>query len=166
MGVLHDLLGDLDVLGEGLAGGVDHNGGETAVDAGLAGLEIRAVVQVQGDGDVGALDDSSLHQLHQVGVVGVGAGALGNLQDQGGLQFLSSLGDALDNLHVVDVESADSVAAVIGFLEHLGSGNQCHNDSLLFLIVPSICPIGGNAGEGLLTDCQIPSFKWTKTIFF
>ena len=37
------------------------------------------------DGDVGALDDSGLHQLHQIGVVGIGAGALGHLEDQGAL---------------------------------------------------------------------------------
>ncbi len=51
VGVLDDLLGDLDVLLKGLGGAVDHNGGEAAVDAGLAGLEVRAVVQMQRDGD-------------------------------------------------------------------------------------------------------------------
>ena len=41
--VLDHLAGDLDVLGEGLGGSVDHNGDETAVDAALAGLEVGAV---------------------------------------------------------------------------------------------------------------------------
>ena len=86
VGVLHYLLGDLDVLLEGLGGGVDHDGGKAAVNAGLAGLKVGAVVQMQHDGDVGALDGSGLHQLHQVGVVGVGAGALGHLKDQGSIQ--------------------------------------------------------------------------------
>ena len=94
--VLDDLLGDLDVLCEGLGGSVDHDGGKAAVDAGLTGLKIRAVVQMQGDGDVGALDDGRLHQLHQIGVVGVGPGALGHLENQGGLQIPGGLGDALD----------------------------------------------------------------------
>ncbi len=53
VGILHDLLGDLNVLGKGLAGGVDHDGGEAAVNATLAGLEVRAVVQMQNDGDIG-----------------------------------------------------------------------------------------------------------------
>ena len=75
MGVLDDLAGDLDVLVEGLGGGVDHDGGEAAVDAGLAGLEVGAMVQMQGNGDLGALDDSGLDQLDQVGVVGVGCDA-------------------------------------------------------------------------------------------
>ena len=65
--VLNDLTGDLDVLFEGLGGSVDHDGGEAAVDAGLAGLEAVAVVQVQSDGDFGAFDHSSFHQLYQVG---------------------------------------------------------------------------------------------------
>ena len=123
VGVLHNLLGDLDVLLEGLGGGVDHDGGKAAVNAGLAGLKVGAVVQMQHDGDVGALDGSGLHQLHQVGVVGVGTGALGHLKDQGSIQVPGGLGDALDDLHIVDVEGADGVAAVIGLLEHFSGGN-------------------------------------------
>ena len=126
MGILHDLLGDLDVLREGLAGGIDHDRGKAAVNAGLAGLEVGAVVQVQSDGNLGAFDHSGFHQLHQIGVVGIGAGALGNLQNQRSLLLPGSLGDALDDFHVVDVERADGVSAVIGLFEHLGSGNQCH----------------------------------------
>ena len=130
--VLNDLTGDLDVLLEGLGGSVDHNGGEAAVDAGLAGLEAVAVVQVQSDGNFGALDNSSLNQLHQVGVVGVSAGTLGNLQDDRSLLFLASLGDGLNDFHVVDVESADSVAAVVSLLKHLGSSYKSHwNQSFL-----------------------------------
>ena len=69
MRVLNDLLGDLDVLCERLGGGVDHNGGEAAVDAGLAGLEVGAVVQMQNDGDIGAANYGSLDQLDQIVVV-------------------------------------------------------------------------------------------------
>ena len=129
MSVLNDLAGDLDVLGEGLGGGVDHDGGEAAVDAGLAGLEVGAVIQMQSDGDLGALDDSSLHQLYQVGVVGIGAGALGDLQDNGSLLLAAGLGDALNDFHVVDVESADGVAAVVSLLEHLSCGYKSHLES-------------------------------------
>ena len=136
MGVLHNLLGDLDVLGKGLAGGVDHDGGEAAVDAGLAGLKVRAVVQMQRDGDVGALDDGGLHQLHQIGVVGVGPGALGHLEDQRSIQIPGSLSDALDDLHVVDVERADGVPAVVCLFEHFGGGNQCHKINSCSKFVP------------------------------
>ena len=134
MGVLHHLLGDLDILSEGLGGGVDHHGGEAAVDAALAGLEAVAVIQVQADGQAG-LDDGSLHQLHQVGVVGVGPGALGDLEDQRGADFLGSLGDTLDDLHVVDVEGADGIAAVIGLLEHFFRSYKGHWKVLLYLKV-------------------------------
>ena len=131
MGVLNHLAGQGNVLLIGLGAGVDHDGGKAAVDAGLAGLEVGAVVQMQGDGDLGAFDDGSLDQLDEVGVVGIGAGALGNLEDDGSVLFFAGLGDALHDLHIVDVESADSIAAVIGFLEHLGGGDKCHNMILL-----------------------------------
>ena len=123
MRVLNDLLGDLNVFVKRLAGAVDHNGGEAAVDAGLAGLEVRAVVKVQGDRNVRALLDGCLNHLHQVGVVGISARALGNLQNNRSVLLLAGLGDTLNDFHVVDVESADSVAAIISFLKHLGSSN-------------------------------------------
>ena len=126
MGVLDNLAGDLDVLGKGLGGGVDHNGGKAAVDAGLAGLKVRAMVQMQGDGNLGALQNSGLDQLHQVGVVGIGAGALGHLQDDGSLLLTAGFGDALHDFHIVHVESTDGVAAVIGLLKHFGSSNKRH----------------------------------------
>ena len=133
MGILHHLTGQGNVLGKGLGGGVDHHGSEAVLNAGLAQLEAVAVVQMQGDGQAG-LDDGGLHQLLQIGAVGIGPGALGHLQDQGGLQLGSGLGDALNDLHVVHVEGADGVTAVIGLLEHFLCCNQWHNKSLLLKI--------------------------------
>ncbi|MPN40120.1 hypothetical protein SDC9_187655 [bioreactor metagenome] len=72
------------------------------------------------DGDIGALDDRGLHQLHKIGVVGIGPGTLGHLENQGSAEIAGGLGDSLYDLHIVDVECADSVAAVISFLEHFG----------------------------------------------
>ena len=132
MRVLDNLLGDLDVLGKGLGGSVDHDGGKAAVDASLAGLKVGTVVQMQNDGDLGALNDSRLDELDEVGVVCIGARALGNLQNHRRMLFLARLGDALDDFHVVDVESADGVAAVVCLLEHFGRSYQCHDTSLLF----------------------------------
>ena len=147
MGVLHHLAGDLDILGEGLGGGVDHHRGEAAVDAALAGLEIGAVVQMQHDGDVGAAGHSGFHQLHQIGVIGVGAGALADLQDDGSVLLLAGLGDALHDLHIVDVEGADGVAAGICLLKHFLGCYQCHNHISFSAI--KICCFVRN-------DCYIP----------
>ena len=134
MGVLHHLAGDLDILREGLGGCIDHHGGEAAVDAALAGLEVGAVIQMQNDGDVGAAGHSRLDQLHQIGVVGVGAGALADLQDHRSVLLLAGLRDALHDLHVVDVESADGVTAGIRLLEHFLGSYKCH-DRISFSVV-------------------------------
>ena len=50
----------------------------------------------------------------------------------GALHLLAGLGDALHDLHIVDVEGADGVAAVIGLLKHFLGCYQCHNHHLLF----------------------------------
>jgi hypothetical protein len=64
-------------------------------------------------------------------VVGVSACALGNLQDNGSMLLLASFGNSLNDLHVVDVESADSVAAVVGLLKHLFGSNKSHDMYIL-----------------------------------
>ena len=66
-------------------------------------------------------------------MVGVGPGALGDLEDHRGLLLAAGLGDALDDLHVVDVEGADGVTAVIGLLEHFGRSNKGHGNNLLII---------------------------------
>ena len=108
--VLDDLAGQFDVLFKGQVAAVDHDGGEAAVDAALAQLEAVAMVQMDGDGQVKAggflgVGDGGLDELHQVNVLGVLAGAGGDLQDQGSLLLDRGLGDALDDLHVVDVKA-------------------------------------------------------------
>ena len=113
VGILHHLAGEGDVVLKGVLGPVDHHRGKAAVDAGLADLKVLAMVQVQGDGQAG-VSHGGLHQLHQVGVVGVLPGPGGDLEDDGSVDLLGCLGDALDDLHIVDVEGADGVAAVVG----------------------------------------------------
>ena len=43
-----------------------------------------------------------------------------------GTEFARGVRDALNDLHVVDVESADGIAAVIGFLKHFFCSNEWH----------------------------------------
>ena len=128
--IFHHLAGQGNVLGEGLGGGIDHHGGEAVLDAGLAQLKAVAVVQMQHNGQA-RLNNGGLHQLLQIGAVGIGARALGHLQDQGGLQLSGGLGNPLNDLHVVDVEGTDGVTAVVSLLEHFLGSNQWHNKSLL-----------------------------------
>ena len=127
MGILHHSLGDLNVLGKRLGGRVDHDGGEASVDAALAGLKAVAMIQVEHDGDLRALNDSSLHQLHQIGVVGIGTGTFGHLENDWGLFLPTGLSDSLDDLHVVDVEGTNGIAAIISLFEHFSRSNQWHN---------------------------------------
>ena len=89
--------------------------------------------QIKARGLLG-IDDSRLDELHQIDVLGVGAGALGDLKDQRSALFDRGLGDALNDFHVVDVESADGVAAIVGFLKHLSRGNESHNKTLLYMV--------------------------------
>ena len=125
VGVLHHLAGNRDVFLKGLGGGVNHNGSEAAVNAGLAQLEAVTVVQVEADGQTG-FDDGRLYQLNEIGVVGVGPGTLGYLENQRRVDLLGGLGDPLDDLHVVDVEGADGIAAVIGLGKHFFCSNKGH----------------------------------------
>ena len=130
VGVLDDALRKLDVFLEVQVRAVDHDGGEAVVNTGFARLEIRAVIEVQGDGQILAFE-RSLHEVLEVGGLRVLSCTGGSLQDDGGLQRSCRFGDTLDDLHVVDVESADGVAALVGFLEHFFCSDEWHDLNLL-----------------------------------
>ena len=103
---------------------VDHDGGEAAVDAGLAEFEVGAVVEMHADGDVGVFE-GGFNELHDVVLASVLAGAGGDLEDQGRALFGAGFHDALDDFHVVHVESADGIAFLVGAVKHLfGSSNR------------------------------------------
>ena len=87
---------------------------------------------MQGDGDLRILDNGGLDQLYQIGVIGISARSLGHLQDHGAFQFARGLGDALNDLHIIDVECADRVSAVISFPEHFFRCYQRHFSILPF----------------------------------
>ena len=123
--ILDDLTGKSDVVLKRLRGSVDHNGGKAAVDAGLTKLKAVAVVKMKRNGQT-CFDNSSLHQLHKIGVICIGTGALGHLKDERCIELCCSFGDALNDFHVVDVESSYGVTALIRFLKHFGCGNQWH----------------------------------------
>ena len=132
MGILDYLTGQGDVVLEGFGGTVYHDGGKAAVYAALAQLEGIAVVEMHDYGKVKArgllrVFYGGLDELHQVYVLGVGACALGDLKDKGGALFDSGLGDALNDLHVVDVKGADGVTAIVGLFEHFGARYKCHS---------------------------------------
>ena len=81
------------------------------------------------------LDDCSLNELHEVCAVCIRAGALGYLEDQRSVEFLARFCDALDDLHVVDVESADGISAVIGLFEHFLCCYEWHVFLLLNMLI-------------------------------
>ena len=120
--VSNDFLRALDVLFELILGAIIHDGRETVIDAGFARLEVRAVIEVQGDRDVVDLEGSE-DEMTEIRALCIFAGAGGCLEDDRGLQFSSCFRDTLDDLHVVDVESADGVAALVSFLEHFFRSN-------------------------------------------
>ena len=128
--VLDDLAGQGDVLLKGQVAAVDHDAGEAAVDAALAGLKVGAVVQMHHDGQVG-IRDGGLDHLHEVDVLGILARARAHLQNEGSVFHLRALGDALDDFHVVDVEGADGVTVLVSLFEHFPGVDHGHGYLLL-----------------------------------
>ena len=123
--VFDDLFANFDVLLERLMAGIDHDAGETFIDAFLAKLERIAVVQVDGDGDIGEAD-GGFDQFLEVNGIGVLAGALGNLQHHRRFFLFAGFDDRLEQFHVVDVESAERVFAFQGFGEQVFGMCQWH----------------------------------------
>ena len=122
VGVFDDLLRQGDVLFVGKVGTVDHDGGESVVDAVFAGFKAVAVIQVQDDRDVitefsGILAGAAGHVAQQVDVRIV-TSAFGNLQNDGALCRYACLDDRLQLLQVVEVIRGNGVSAFDRLGEH------------------------------------------------
>ena len=127
--IVNDLFGKSHVLLIGKMRAVDHHRREAAVDAALAQLERIAVVEVKGDlgifpSEFFGVFNGALCHVAQQGGVGIVAGAFGNLKDNGGALLGCGLDDCLKLLHVVEVESGNSIAAFDGLFEHLAGVHQ------------------------------------------
>ena len=90
MGQLAHFLGDFDVVVEVgrrlaviLERAVHHHGREAVVDRALAGGRAVAVVLMHGDGNIRIELGRGQHQVAQVVVLRIGAGAAGGLHDDG-----------------------------------------------------------------------------------
>ena len=73
---------------------------------------------MQANGQAG-LNHSGLYQLDQICAVGICAGALGNLQNNRSIALLGGFRDPLNDFHVVYIEGADGITALIRFFKHL-----------------------------------------------
>ena len=70
------------------------------------------MVQVHHHRNVRVQLQGSLHQMAQVGVVSVLAGAFGGLDYYGGVGLLGGHHDRLDLLHVVDVQRGHAISVL------------------------------------------------------
>ena len=110
MRVFNYFAGDFRIFFKRLMAGIDHDAGETFIDALLAEFEGIAMVQMDGDGDVRQAD-GGFDELLEIDGVRVLTRTLGYLKNQRSFFLFASLNDSLDELHVVDVEGAEGVLA-------------------------------------------------------
>ena len=137
--IFNYLLGDADVLLVRKRAAIEHNAGETIVDAVLAELEAIAVVEVKNNLRILATEFlgvfySTLSHIAKDGAVCIVARALADLHDDGRLCLYGSLHDGLHLFECVEVESWDGIAASNCLFEHLTGVHQaeffvtCHSD--------------------------------------
>ena len=129
MCVVHNLLGESDVLLVGKRGCVDHNGAEAHINAALAGLEAVAVVEVEADlglfpAEFLGVCNSTFSHVTEKSLVGIVAGALGYLEDNRGLGFGSGHNNGLELLHIVEIECRDGISTFDCLGEHLTSVHE------------------------------------------
>ena len=81
------------------------------------------MVLVHADRKLGIELGGGEHQVPQIVVLRVGAGAARGLHDDGRLGLAGSFHDRLDLLHVVDVEGGQAVIVLGGVIEQQTHGN-------------------------------------------
>ncbi len=117
MRVFNHLRGDFDVFGKSVVACVYHNGSEPVLNSRNAEFVGVSVVEMQADGK-SAVFHRGFNQFLEVAGICVFARAGANLKNEGGVFFFACLHDTLYHLHVVHVERAYGVTALIRFAEH------------------------------------------------
>ena len=123
MCIFNYLLGQSNIVFKRLRRSIDHDRSKSTVDAVLAQLEGIAVIKMKCDRNLRILNYSCFYKFHQVGVVRICARALGNLKDYRAVQLACSFGNTLNDFHVVHIESADGITAVISLFKHFSRSN-------------------------------------------
>ena len=108
---------DFDILCEFILRSVDHNGSEAVVDTTFAKVETIAVVEVQNDRKPGIFFRRE-NEVFKVLRISVLSRARGNLKNKGSVLGFTRVDDTLNGLHIVYVECAYCVAALISGFEH------------------------------------------------
>lgn len=135
MGIFYDLLCDFDVFFKGMLGAVIHDRGESAVNAGFADFIGGTVIQVKGSGDFRIILQRNFYKAYDVFLPCIVAGAFGGLKNDRRFFFLGSFHNALDDFHIVHIESTDGIMTFIGFLKHFSSSYKRHSDDLPFKLI-------------------------------
>ena len=117
MGVLRHPLRCGDVLFKRQTGSIDHNGSEAAVHTGLADVEVCTVIQMHDNRNVRGFH-RRLYQVHQILAGGILPCSGGSLQNQRGTEFIRRFHNTLDDLHIIYIECAHCISAVIRLTEH------------------------------------------------
>ncbi|EJX07399.1 hypothetical protein EVA_04492 [gut metagenome] len=115
----HQFSGLCDVLIDGVVATVEHDAGETSLDAGFCTF-VGTMVQMQShrDGDTQIVDHGANHGSNGLKTGHVLAGTLGNTENYGAVQLLSGEQDCFGPLQIVDVELPHGVVTVTGLVEH------------------------------------------------
>ena len=132
MGIFDNLLCNLHIFFKRMLGTVIHDGRESAVNAGLADFIGRAMVKMKGRRDFRIILKGNLYKAYNIFLACIVTGAFRGLENDRGLLFLGSFHNALDDFHVVHIESADGVMTFVSFLKHFSSSNKRHSDNLPF----------------------------------
>ncbi len=99
------------------------------------------MIEVHGERNLGILLAGRLNQVAQVDHLAVFQGAAARLNDDGTMGIMGGLHDGLDLLHIIDVERANAIAALRGFVEDLSHGYKWHDFHSLLQVFGSDSPI-------------------------
>ena len=135
MSVVNNLLSQSYVLFVRQVRTVDHYRREAHIDARLAEFEAVTVVKVKHDFRMSATQFlsifySTFSHVTQQSLVCIVTCTLRNLQDNRRLSFNSSLYDSLQLLHIIEVESRDSISTLNGTSKHI----SCVYKAQIFVI--------------------------------
>ena len=139
---LDDALGTKDVLLEGKRRAVKHYRAITGLESLADLVEVLGVVEVEDNVDAVLLGHGLAHS-NQVAVANVASGALGGLDDHGGVQASRDADNRRAHLEVMGVESTNGHIKLVGLCQDFAQG---YVHSVCLLLSPLDVSSGDRTG--------------------
>ena len=131
MSVFNNLFCDFYIFLKGMFGTIIHDRRKSTINAGFADFERGTMIQVEAGWDFRIVLKGNFNKPYNIFLPGIFPGSFGSLENDRGFFSFCGFHNPLNDFHVIDIKSTDSIMAFIGLFKHFSCSNERHIHTFL-----------------------------------